>query len=288
MPKMFGMKFPLPVLSEKILYSTTAFLANTTGYLLACDQGGESYGSNNVSEAVVSVNYLVTRAGLLKNLVVRAQSAPGGGQTYIYTIRINGVPTGITCTLTEVTVNGSDLVNTAEVVIGDRVTLQLITSLGAAIDRHIATLELDSPSTRKPYEHTTFSSGTSTVPVNITRFLASLCRAPTAGGNTIYEVEVTNIYLCPRKGSLKNLVALAGSAPGLGETFVYTVRVNGVATAMTVTLSGAAQVTGTDIVNVVQVDPSDRITLRVITSLAASVATHAASFDFEEGDYRAG
>lgn len=281
------MKFPLPVLKEKIVFATgtSTVAAGSTVYIYSNDQGGEGSGQSNASETIIIVNYLVARSGFLKNLVACSRTAPGVGQTFTYTVRINGVATSITCQIAGATaVTASDLVNTAKVTVGDRVTVELVTSAGAGVIQHHIAILLETLSTWGHYEHQNFSSGTSTVAVNTTTYLAPIFRS-TFGGFISVEVYRSIVV---RKGTLKNLIVLAGAAPGAGETFVYTVRVNGVNTAMTVTLSGAAQLTGTDVVNVVQIDAGDRITLKCVTSAAAAVTTHAASFDFEEGDYRAG
>lgn len=292
MPKMFGVKFPLPVLSEKIVYVTYTHNppAGSTVYIACLDQVGEdsTLGNYNASETSSVVNYLVVRSGLLKNLVVRTGAVAGAGQTFVYIVRVNGANTAITCTISgAVAVTASDLINTAEVIVGDRITIQAVISAAASATQHSASLAMDTPSTRRPYEHIWFNSG-ATIPTNVTKYLGSLFRMGAAGGYDSVDTSIYVNHLVTRKGTLKNFVVLASSVAGVGQTFVYTVEINGVPTAMTVTLSGNAQLTGTDIVNIIQVDPSNRITVKVVTSNGAAVATHVVSFDFEEGDYRAG
>lgn len=288
---MFGPRFPLPELKERILYNSgnITIAAASTAYPYCIDQGGE-HNSATISavEGAVAVNYLVTRGGLLKNLVAAVDAAPGAGETYTYTVRVNGAPTAITCQIAGAGLANSDLVNTARVVVGDRVTVQVVTSAAASVTLHNVAIEVAHPSKRIPYERINFTSYATTVPANTTRYISSLGRAPLAGSMDAIEMRWPNYYLNARKGTLKNFVALASVAAGAAQSFVYTMRVNGVNSALTVTVSGAAQVTGMDTTNVVQIDPGDRITLQVVTSAGAAVATHAASFDFEEGDYRAG
>lgn len=289
MPQMFGAMFPLPVLSEKITWrSSNAVAAGATRYPDCYDQGGEINGGDYASE-ILSTVFLVTRGGLIGNLVAHSAVVPGVGQSFTYTVLVNGVPTVITCTTSGgVLLNSSDLVNTAHVVIGDRVTVQVVVSAGGAVTGHAMSIMKQSPSTRKPYERTNYNSQQTTIPANSTRYIGSAHRIGHYGGALASETWPSIAYLATRKGSLRNLVALAVAAPGAGETFVYTVRVNYVNTTVIVTLSGAAQITGTDLANVAQVDVGDRITLQVVTSLGAAVTAHAAAFDFEEGDYRAG
>jgi hypothetical protein len=84
------------------------------------------------------------RAGTLRNLFVRHQAAVGNGNSITYRVRINGVNTTITVTLaTGAIAQTSDLVNTAAVAQGDRITLSATKALalgnGAVIPS--ATLE---------------------------------------------------------------------------------------------------------------------------------------------------
>lgn len=290
MPKMFSMKFPLPVLSESIMFGCRGLLfpTNTTGYLTYADQGEALLTSYSASEAIVTVNYLVTRSGLLRNLVVRTNDPPGLGQTYTFTVRINGAPTTITCQISGAVDRGaSDLVNTAEVVIGDRVTIELVSSNGASGTYLVASLGAETPSTRKPYEHQSFTTST-TVGAGLTRYLISVFRMGSYGTvATTIETATDGIHPISRKGTIKNFIVLSGSVPGAGQSFTYNLRINGI-NVLTITLSGAVTFTDMNTTNVVQVDAGDRVTLQLITSAGAAVTTHEASYDFEEGDYRAG
>jgi hypothetical protein len=70
------------------------------------------------------------RAGTLRNLYVRHNSAAGNGNSVVYTVMINGVATGITVTLASAAAGqASDLVNTAAVVQGDRISLRATKAL---------------------------------------------------------------------------------------------------------------------------------------------------------------
>lgn len=295
MPQMTGMQFPLPTLKENVLFATNngSPPAGSTRYLYFTDQagGGGMYSTNSATEGTPLCNYLVTRSSLLRNLCVCVQAVPGTNQRFVYTVRVNGVATAITVTISGAAAySGNDLVNTAHVVVGDRVTVEVVTSATATATTHTAALEVDFPSTRTSFDRVGFGTGTATIAVNTTRYIYENHRAPSydAASSSLSEVVTSLRHNVARKSSLKNLIVLAGSAPGAGETFIYTVRVNAVNTSMTVTLSGAAQVTGTDTANVVQVDAGSYITLSVKTSSGAAVTAHAASFDLEEGDYRAG
>jgi len=74
---------------------------------------------------------------------------------------------------------------------------------------------------------------------------------------------------CPRAGTINNLFVRHNVAIGNGATVVYTVMVNGVATAITVTLATNAIGQASDLVNSVAVAQGDVIGLRAVK--AASI-----------------
>lgn len=290
MPSFLGMKFPLPTSNEKFVFSTAynTVAANSTVYIIHERKQGEFAGNSDPSEAVVNVNLIVLRAGVMRNLVAHSSVAPGAGNSFVYTVRVNQVPTALTCTISgAVALDANDLINTAEVVAGDRVTIQLVTSLAAAVTGHSADIQINFPTTRIPFEGIVYSGGSTTIAAGVTRYLCSAYMRG-GGGDLSTLNDPCVIYLCVRKGSLKTLVALAGAPPGVGQTFIYMVMVNGVASTLTATIGGAAAVTAMDATDVVQIDPGDRVVLRVVSSGGAAVTVHAAALDFEEGDYRAG
>jgi len=75
---------------------------------------------------------MITHAGLLRNLYARCDAAPGGADTLIFTLMLNGVATALTCTITGVAVlTSDDIVNTVAVVPGDYVCMRVVASGGA-------------------------------------------------------------------------------------------------------------------------------------------------------------
>ena len=70
----------------------------------------------------------VTRGGTVKNLYVCQRVASGGaGWTDIYTARIDGVDTTITCTLDN-ELDGEDTVNTAAITAGQELSVSLVSN----------------------------------------------------------------------------------------------------------------------------------------------------------------
>lgn len=288
MPQMLGMKFPIPVIKQSIYFddwwSTVA--AGLTVYLNSLDADEFTSSGYNVAENNYLCNYLVTRSGILRNLVVKSYQAPGGGQTYTYTVRVNGNPTAITCQIAGAgTVNANDLVNAVRVVVGDRVTVQLVTSGAATVSRHKATIGFEVNSLRD-FDKFNFSSGT--MAAGTSRYPSHTGKGQAPGGfDSNIDVSMAS-RLITRSETIKNMVALVTVAPGVGQSFIYVLMVNGIATALTLTISGAGQVTGFDSTNVVKVSAGNRICIKETASAAATVTSHLISIDSEEGEYRAG
>ena len=66
----------------------------------------------------------------------------------------------------------------------------------------------------------------------------------------------------PRAGTLRRFFVRHNTATGNGNNVVYTVMVNGVATAITVTLATGAIGQASDLVNTVAVAQGDRVSIR--------------------------
>lgn len=89
-----------------------------------------SYGFQTNDEFQASL--LVHRAGTIKNLFVAIENAPGGISSRTFMIRVNSVNTGITTTITGISVTGSDSVNTFVVSAFDRISV-LHTTFGVPV-----------------------------------------------------------------------------------------------------------------------------------------------------------
>jgi len=84
----------------------------------------------------------ILSAGRLKKLRVRRINTPGVGTSVVYTVRINGVNSTITCTMANGPTTATDLVNSAGVVPGDVVEINVAVGGGApANDQTIVSLE---------------------------------------------------------------------------------------------------------------------------------------------------
>lgn len=111
-----------------------AITPNATSYLYPGN------GATTTNEPAIRV----PRAGTLKNLYVYQRVASGGaGLTDIYTVRINGADTVVTCTLNNST-TGADTTNTAAVAVGDRISVKLVSNNGADTSADVGvTMEIE-------------------------------------------------------------------------------------------------------------------------------------------------
>lgn len=81
-------------------------------------------------------------------------------------------------------------------------------------------------------------------------------------------------------GILDLMNAGSTAAAGAGETFTYTVMVNGAPVALTCQIGGALQDYAEDLVNEAAVQRGDRVCIRIVTSGAAVATVHRSSLRF--------
>lgn len=123
--------------------------------------------------------------------------------------------------------------------------------------------------------------GTSSPPIGVSSFDA-ISAAVVNGATTAYmgrshvntDTTVTPIPW-PYKAVFSNLYALNRTAPGLTQTTIYTLRVNGADTALTCTVSGTGQ-TANDTTHSVAVAAGDKVDIKVVNSVTAA-ATYCAA-----------
>lgn len=120
----------------KAVYSTHSFATIAAGSTVYMGFAG-------TSATETQMRFVCPVTGTLRNLFVSADAAPGAAQTFAYTVRKNAADTSLTCTTSgAASTSSSDVVNSASVTAGDLVTVKLITSAGAAVQRHTAGFEV--------------------------------------------------------------------------------------------------------------------------------------------------
>ena len=116
-----------------------------------------------------------------------------------------------------------------------------------------------------------FSSGTN-VAANAAFYF---CVGDVSGTATLIRIIITTA------GVLSRMYTYSGVAPGAGETFDYTVMINGLEVALATQHAGAVQRTDSDLVDQIAVVPEDEINIRIVTSLNAAVTRHQATLEFK-------
>lgn len=116
-----------------------------------------------------------------------------------------------------------------------------------------------------------FSSLT-TVPVGTTAYLGSAGQSATAGHV---------VFVAPRAGSITKMRVATTNAPGVGQTYTYTLQRNLVDTGLTFQITGAGVFSGVVTGNIAIVE-GDLIGVKCVTSAAVGVAAHMGMLVFDE------
>lgn len=201
-------------------------------------------------------------AATLQNLRIFSRGASGGSGSTSFTLRVNGVDSALTCSIAQgltPPVTGSDLVNTVSVSAGDLLSFKYRHSAtGSGILEPCVTIEAVPASGARGVLLFASTGGS---PSTSTRFLEDYL-----GGLVNSTLEV--FALVPAAGTLRNLRVRARTAPvGVGS-IGYTVRVNGVASALACSVSqGAAPHAGSDTVNSVAVVGGDKVSVAILQTV---------------------
>lgn len=124
---------PSPLAAFLLSSGSGVVATGATGYI--------GIGVSNTTESQVQVP--AAQAGTYRKLRVQASSAPGSGQTYLATLRQNGIGIALQCTISGASSSSaSDLVNSLTVAAGDLLDLQIQSSAGAASASFAASLEI--------------------------------------------------------------------------------------------------------------------------------------------------
>lgn len=103
---------------------------------------------------------------------------------------------------------------------------------------------------------------------------------PISAGQTLYITVLTDSVReaveipLPAVTMTELYVSSGGTAPGSGQTYTYTVMKNGVATALSATISGTSTDVQSDTGETVVFSAGDLFALRVVTSASAAQAYH--------------
>jgi hypothetical protein len=233
--------------------------------------------SNDLSEVFIQMPFAAT---LRQFYVCSTGSGYSGAGSTTFTVRVNGVDTALGCVIADGTSPyvGTDLTNTVNTIAGDRVSVRWTRSVGATSSGGFLTFSLEVVPASGLRQVISFAaSGAS--PSTSNRFLFPYAGATSAAGTTELFMIV------PTAGNLRNLRVRALTAPTGAGTITYTVRVNGVSTALNCTVSHSTSPhEGSDTSNTVAVAAHDRISLLVVHSSTPTTngAAFLVSLEFEQ------
>lgn len=83
----------------------------------------------------------VPHAGTIRNMYIKAQTAPGSGKTDVFTVRKNGVNTTLTASVVTTATTANDTTHSFTVAAGDLVSVQNVAPSGSAGANYQACLE---------------------------------------------------------------------------------------------------------------------------------------------------
>jgi hypothetical protein len=123
--------------------SSTYFSGNSAGSISTATATyiGEGNSASNVTES--SVDNIVPYAAVLRNLYVKAETAPSAAESFVYTVRVNRVDTAITATISNTDTTANDTSNSVTIAAGDTICVEVDGSAGSASSFHKVSFEID-------------------------------------------------------------------------------------------------------------------------------------------------
>lgn len=116
------LEFTSTVLAESMLLATSGGNAEGSGGPHYIGVGTAPTVGTETVETNVSLVLPVT--GTLKNLFIGMNTAPGAGTNRVFAVMINGVASGVTCTVADSATSANDTSNTVSVTAGDLVSIR--------------------------------------------------------------------------------------------------------------------------------------------------------------------
>ncbi len=255
------------------LIATVAFAAGMTSILPASigsdtlNTSGTRYlcanGIIGDLAAESQANFLCSTAGTFKNLRVVLGTATGEGTTRIFTVRKNSANTTLTLTIANPDLSGADTAHTFTVAAGDTVTISsAVTGTPAASSCNYS---LEFLSDNDGESCLSYNSAATSLSASETEYL------PLSGVfSGIIVTESMAVNVMPESATIKNLFVVLDTAPGGDASRIFTVKKNGVDTALTCTIATTA-ITANDSANSFTVAAGD--TICVSATLTGTPAT---------------
>lgn len=206
-------------------------------------------------------------AGTIKKLYVEMDGAPGGDGSYRFTLRKGGVSQTLTVTITDPATTGNDVINSFAVAAGDILTMMIE--------------PLDTPAWEQNANWgMTFLADTDKESIVMAGTYDNL--NPDATEYAALQASTIDVWIGDESQSyhggqvctLKKLYILLSAAPGDGKSYTFTLR-KGDAMAdgtLTVTIIGAAVVTGNDVIHTDAIANDDYVDLKCVPANTPNAA----------------
>jgi len=193
-------------------------------------------------------------SGAISDLRIETNFAPGAGTSYVFTLRVNGAPSALTVTIANAATSGQDIVNSVNVVAGDIVCLQSQPVGGFP----------PFPAAVVPHWTLKWTAGVkeSIVLGSCHTSVSGTVYAPISHNDEVNGTELESRQVIPTDGNLKCLFIDQDVAAG-GGGYIYTLRLNGADTALTVTINDP-NTTGNDVAHSVAVVAGDVVAMSMV------------------------
>ena len=230
----------------------------------------------------------VATAGTVTSMYILQSAAPGASKTFTYTLVKNGTPQdgtgGTVNTVVALTGTGScpsganchgNTSFSLSVVAGDTLYVQGVPTSAPAATKFSVGLAFAATATGQ-FNFCGSQNGNDSA--SATRYtMAQNLSAPNATEANRYATFGPNSY------TFGKMQLRAAAAPGVGTTRTLNFRVNSGGTTPSVTLSGASQTTGSDLVNTVTVTSGQTIGVRDVPASTPAATTHTWCFAGQAG-----
>ena len=231
-------------MEQVLIWGTQKYQSAATLYCIP--QGGRF-------DVDVDMKCTMPTAGTLSQLRVVINGLMGGGNTLIITVRKNGVDQALTCTITDPAFTANDMVNSVAVAAGDLINVSVACSGGNVKDFYM-TMKF----TGSVAGESIIISNCYDTPILGTEYTqVSTDHADWTG------VENDRREVIPTAGTIKSFyITLKNHTDSAGKGWKYTIRKNGIDTAVSVTILDG-DLTGNSGANSVAVAAGDIVTLKV-------------------------
>lgn len=219
-----------------------------------------SFSAESGASVIIPINCTISK--------IRAylSAAPGASTSYDVTAYVNGSPSALTVNILGSNTSGSDLVNTLSLSAGDLLSVAIIPNSSPTL----STLAFSVVLSAGVSEAVVISSSPTTV--------ASSGLFPLMGDRAAIHATL-NRAIMPTAGTFSDLYFSLGAAPTAGKSKTATLRVNGVASALTTTVADAAT-SNSDLVNTVAVVAGDIVEYEFTNAGAPANSTVNCSMQF--------